>query len=208
MINETKLYYDITAEQTAEEWYGSEVLLPSIQEFAALLPPNARVLDMGCGPGHGSIKLAEAGLQVVGVDFSEECIRVARERCPVCRFEVQDFLELGTGLGRFQGVFFSGSLPYIKPVELQSVMKSISRVLEDNGYLSIITIEGDKNGSEMRRQVVGGIILNSTIFLYTKKKLIWEAGKAGFEYVREGALDAGLKDKGCRHYLFKAGISV
>jgi 2-polyprenyl-3-methyl-5-hydroxy-6-metoxy-1,4-benzoquinol methylase len=45
------------------------------------LPPGARVLDAGCGPGLVSHALLSAGFDVVGVDLSREMIERARRRC-------------------------------------------------------------------------------------------------------------------------------
>ena len=177
MINETRLYYDKTAEKIANEWYGNELLLPSIQEFVSLLPPGARVLDMGCGPGHESIKLAKTGVETVGIDYSKMCIKIARERCPECRFEVMDFLDLNIEFGKFDGVFFSGSLPHIRPQDIQRVFRNIRSILLDKGYLEIITVEGEGIGYEMRHQVFDGIILKYSVYLYTKERLIGKQKK-------------------------------
>jgi SAM-dependent methyltransferase len=43
------------------------------------IAPGARVLDVGCGPGRHSLSLARRGFEVVGVDHSEEFVRLARE---------------------------------------------------------------------------------------------------------------------------------
>jgi SAM-dependent methyltransferase len=48
--------------------------------FAAL-PPGARLLDAGCGPGLVAEAFLEAGCDVVGVDLSAEMVRRARVRC-------------------------------------------------------------------------------------------------------------------------------
>jgi SAM-dependent methyltransferase len=48
--------------------------------FAAL-PPGARLLDAGCGPGLVAEAFLEAGHEVRGVDLSAEMVRRARERC-------------------------------------------------------------------------------------------------------------------------------
>jgi SAM-dependent methyltransferase len=48
---------------------------------AADLPPDARVLDAGCGPGLVAAALLEAGHRVVGIDLSGEMIDRARRRC-------------------------------------------------------------------------------------------------------------------------------
>lgn len=43
-------------------------------------PPGTRVLDVGCGTGRHSVGLALAGLNVTGVDISDNMLAVARRR--------------------------------------------------------------------------------------------------------------------------------
>ena len=43
------------------------------------LPEDARVLDVGCGPGRHLIELAKAGLSVTGIDVSERLLAIARD---------------------------------------------------------------------------------------------------------------------------------
>ncbi len=71
--------------------------LARIVAFAGL-PPGARVLDAGCGPGLVAEAFLEAGAEVHGVDLSEEMIRRARARCARfgdrARFEIGSLLDL------------------------------------------------------------------------------------------------------------------
>ena len=46
-------------------------------DVASSSPADARVLEVGCGPGHLSIKLAERGLEVTGVDLDPAMIERA-----------------------------------------------------------------------------------------------------------------------------------
>jgi SAM-dependent methyltransferase len=46
-------------------------------DVAASSPADARLLEVGCGPGHLSIKLAEQGLEVTGVDLDPAMIERA-----------------------------------------------------------------------------------------------------------------------------------
>jgi SAM-dependent methyltransferase len=68
--------------------------------FAAL-PPGARVLDAGCGPGLVAEAFLAAGFEVLGADLSAEMVRRARERCarfgPRARFEQRSFYDLDPG---------------------------------------------------------------------------------------------------------------
>jgi SAM-dependent methyltransferase len=57
------------------------------QEVAFLLDllrpgVGARVLDVGCGPGRHATLLADAGVDVVGVDIAEDFLRLARAAAP------------------------------------------------------------------------------------------------------------------------------
>jgi SAM-dependent methyltransferase len=44
------------------------------------LPPGARVLDVGCGPGRHAIEFAKAGYAVTGVDVSQRFLDIAAAR--------------------------------------------------------------------------------------------------------------------------------
>ena len=53
-----------------------------------------RVLDLGCGPGQFGALLYEKGFrQYCGVDFSSECVELAKQMCPSFEFIVANVLE-------------------------------------------------------------------------------------------------------------------
>ena len=76
-----KFYNDI-AQEFADEWYDNDSLLPILKQFIALLPPSPVILDLGCGAGYESMRLKKLGATVVGVDYSEEPIRIAKLNKP------------------------------------------------------------------------------------------------------------------------------
>jgi SAM-dependent methyltransferase len=202
--DDTKRFYDLTAERTADEWYPKDILMPTIQDFASLLPERPRILDLGCGGGYESKRLASAGARVVGVDFSGESIRVARERTPQCQFEVLDFRQLDDRFGTFDGVFACASLIHIRPEELPDVLCRIAGALKDDGYL--LTIVRDGEGIRETWPVVDGHKLQRTVYLYTRESL--QSAASRFDFVREGYLDPELIDKGWRCYFFRLGQKV
>lgn len=205
MDNEIKQFYDLTAEKTADEWYKEEILMPTIQDFIKLLPKNPRVLDLGCGPGHESMRLTRAGANVVGIDFSEKCIAIARQRCSQSRFEVMDFRYLDGRYGRFEGVFACASLIHLAPVEIRDVLSNIKKVLNDEGHIAVLVVEGEGINEKMSLLEVEGKKLKRTVYLYTQDFLVNEAKKVGFEYIREGYLDQKLKGYGWRNFIFRLG---
>lgn len=62
------------------------------------LPPGARILDVGCGPGRHSLELARRGYRPLGVDISPGFIEVARQRAAAANlpaeFQVADARQL------------------------------------------------------------------------------------------------------------------
>jgi demethylmenaquinone methyltransferase/2-methoxy-6-polyprenyl-1,4-benzoquinol methylase len=70
----------------------------------AAVGPGDRVLDVATGTGDLAIELAgrvEPGGQVIGSDFSEEMLGLARRKAPGLRFEWGNALELPYGDGEF-----------------------------------------------------------------------------------------------------------
>src|SRR3712207_5364098 len=57
-----------------------QVLVRPAMERLLEVKPGARILDIGCGTGLTSRRLASLGAQVVGIDFAEEMIACARRR--------------------------------------------------------------------------------------------------------------------------------
>lgn len=48
--------------------------------FAALPPPPARILDVGCGNGHLIAELEKFGYEVVGIDPASDSVALARQQ--------------------------------------------------------------------------------------------------------------------------------
>jgi len=59
-----------------------------------LVGPNKKVLDIGCGPGVFTARHAQAGAEVVGIDFSEQMIRIAKDQFPQIDFRIADAEQL------------------------------------------------------------------------------------------------------------------
>jgi SAM-dependent methyltransferase len=92
--------------------------------------PGEKILDIGCGTGHLTGKIATSGAQATGVDRSPEMIRQARAAYPEIRFEVADATSIPLD-GPFDAVFSNATLHWIKDAD--RVASEISRLLRPNG---------------------------------------------------------------------------
>ena len=97
-----------------------------------LLDPKAgeRILDVGCGTGHLTARIAASGALTCGIDQSPEMIRQAREKFPELRFEVMDAREISMEES-FDAVFSNATLHWIK--EPERVIRGIVKVLNPGG---------------------------------------------------------------------------
>ena len=73
---EAQIKWDESAKNWAanskEMWDGGsrKTIIPFFVEHI----PLGKVVDLGCGDGYGSLKLARAGFQVIGLDLSQKMI--------------------------------------------------------------------------------------------------------------------------------------
>jgi trans-aconitate methyltransferase len=92
--------------------------------------PGEQILDLGCGTGHLTAQIADAGAEVIGIDAAEAMIARAREAYPHLRFRVargEDFA-LETPM---DAVFSSAALHWMSPA--QAVAASVLRALKPGG---------------------------------------------------------------------------
>jgi SAM-dependent methyltransferase len=88
--------------------------LLAVYAFAAGYAPGQRVLDLGCGTGYGSARLATAGAaSVVGIDPDERGLAYARRRFPGPRFVRGGPEELPEDLGIFDRIVAADLLAHL-----------------------------------------------------------------------------------------------
>jgi ubiquinone/menaquinone biosynthesis C-methylase UbiE len=95
------------------------------------------VLDAGCGTGYLSRQLYERGARVVGVDFSERMIEIARNRSSDVDFRVDFCAELQSlGDGQFDLLVSNYVLMDVR--DLDAAMRAFARVLKAGGCAVLI----------------------------------------------------------------------
>lgn len=139
---------------------------------------DLRVLDLGCGKGAVSIKLAEAlRCECYGIDAIPEFIGAAKEKAKeygvdtLCRFEAGDVREIIKEQGIFDVFIFGATGPIFD--DYCTALTALSKHLADEG---IIVIEeayiDDMNASRHPT-------------LLTRKELLNQFGQAGMQLVDE-----------------------
>jgi SAM-dependent methyltransferase len=140
--SETKRYYEKHAEQWASRKTNSFHHQKQFERFAALLPPGARVLDIGCAAGiHVPLFLGIGRhIKYVGIDTSRRFLRLARSRYPQLTFTETDILDRKSlPPGRFAG-FWAGAVLMHVPLEHWPIMfENIESKMRPGavGYLSL-----------------------------------------------------------------------
>ena len=126
-----------------ESWFGEEYLelyphrdLASARREVAFAlahfdPDPSPLLDLCCGSGRHSLRLAERGLVPVGLDYSAPLLELARARLHDLRLVRGDMRFLPFGDGSFRSIinFFTSFGYFVEETDNETVVAEIERVL-------------------------------------------------------------------------------
>ncbi len=84
-----------------------------------------KILDVGCGAGTKSKYLTDKGLKVVGIDFSDKMIEIAKKQVPSATFLTLDLREVETLEQMFDAIFMQAVLLHIPKNEAEKVIRKI-----------------------------------------------------------------------------------
>lgn len=132
-----------------DDWYSTKMgaFIDQLESEAALalLKPEKRqrILDVGCGTGNFSIKLAKLGCDVTGIDISEKMLDIARSNAEKTGvsidFRHMDVSNIQLQSAVFDGVISMAAFEFVEnPLDAYSCMLS---VLKTNGIMVIGTIQ-------------------------------------------------------------------
>lgn len=102
------------------------------------LPVGARILDVPCGQGRHARLLAEAGFDVVGLDYSKHLLDLATSAGPGVRYLRGDMRRLpAQWTGRFDAVLnlFTSFGFFLDPNDDVKVVREFARVMAPGGVL-------------------------------------------------------------------------
>jgi 2-polyprenyl-3-methyl-5-hydroxy-6-metoxy-1,4-benzoquinol methylase len=98
------------------------------------------VVDIGCGTGQFSIRLAQNGVKsVFGIDFAQGMIKIARQNAAnygvsnICRFETADFLKYDFP-EKYNYAILMGFMDYVE--NAREVIKKTLSITEERAFFS------------------------------------------------------------------------
>lgn len=151
-----------------------------VRELSCLLPPEAVVLDIGCGAGVPVDNLLmKEGLVVHGIDNSKKQIELARKLCKGGDYKLRDAFELELGEYRVSAIvclFVMFHIPRDKHLERLLIFNSY---LPKGGYMLLSMGDVEFEGEHV---MLGERMWASQ---WSRGKNLELVRQAGFEIVRE-----------------------
>lgn len=130
-----------------DEWYKTKMgkFVDQIETdllFNCLNPkPGMKILDIGCGTGNISYKLAKLGCQVVGIDISKKMLDKAKSKY---KGESVDFYNMSSYNIDFSDIYFDAAISMTAfefIYDPKRAYEEIKRVTKNNGSIIIGTIQ-------------------------------------------------------------------
>lgn len=115
-----------------------------------LLGRTTRTLDLGCGPGLYTSRLAQLGHTCVGVDFSPASIEYARNQAEnkaiSCTYIQNDFREVSFSESFGLVMMLHGEMNTFSKKDIRKILRKVEAVLDSDGLLLLTasTIDGIK----------------------------------------------------------------
>jgi ubiquinone/menaquinone biosynthesis C-methylase UbiE len=144
-----------------------------VGELEAQLPERSRVLDLGCGSGAKTRRLAKR-FEVVGVDISDEQLKLAREEVPEATFLQGDLAELDFPAASFDAVTAFYSIVHVPRAEHAALFARILGWLKPGGlFLASLNRTG---GPDRTEEWLGVRMFFSGFDAETNSRLVRDAG--------------------------------
>jgi SAM-dependent methyltransferase len=166
-----------------------------IQQLLKYLPKKSTVLDLGCGAGIPVDDiLLKAGHSVMGIDISEEQIKLARKNCKGGDYLVGDIAELREKEYQVQAVVSFYTLFHTPRTEHARILKTMASFLPPHGMLLLTMGDREFEG----QHILHGEPMWSSQFGTAKNHKLVES--AGFKVITDEIDTSG----GERHQIIMA----
>ncbi len=173
--------YDRLAEEYARRIYDELQHKPLdrrlLDRFAAEMKGRGEVCDMGCGPGHVSRYMRDAGATIFGLDLSAGMLEQARRLNPGIFFREGNMMALDIPDAALAGIAALYSIVNIPKEFLPVVFREMARVLQPGGQLFLAFHMGDGTTHE---EELWGHPISMDFFFFQPTEIQRHLEAAGF----------------------------
>lgn len=141
--------------------------LQQLREEVPAFFADKKVLDVGCGTGYWTTRIAGQARTIHGVDINTAVLDIAKERSYACpsSFEQGSYYDLSMWQDRYQGVFGGFVYSHVKRADQTAFMAGLLQMLQPGGVAMLIDnrfVEGsstpihktDKEGNTYQKRVL------------------------------------------------------
>jgi SAM-dependent methyltransferase len=175
--------YDAIAERYAE-WQPTVKGSPVIEYLERLLeklPPDADVLELGCGNGEPAARILATKHRYTGVDISREQLRRASDLVPGGDFLHADYTAVELPDESFDAVVALYTFGHVPREALPAVFDSVARWLRPGGFLLATTSRRDLPG-DVQDDWLGAPMFFAGYDVETNLRLLTESGLEMLEH--------------------------
>ena len=147
-----------------------------LDELILRLPKGATILDAGCGAGVPVARLLSRQFQVIGVDFAEAQIDLARKLVPNTQFECQDITDLSFPEAAFDAICSFYAIIHIPRETHKSILEHFYRLLKPKG-LALLCLGAEDLEEDVAENYLGAQMYWSH---YDSKKYLDMLANCGF----------------------------
>jgi ubiquinone/menaquinone biosynthesis C-methylase UbiE len=198
--------YDHIAEEYARRLFGELGHKPRDRElllrFAAEVAGQGEVCDIGCGPGHVTRFLRDAGARVSGLDLSPEMLVQACRLNPDIEFREGNMLSLEIPDGALAGITAFYAIVNIPADSLPAAFREMERVLQPGGLLLLAFHIG---GDVLRPEELFGQSVSMEFYHFERaliERLLTDAGFRLEDVVERGPYAPEVEYQSRRAYIF------
>lgn len=132
-----------------EKFMGLSNYDGTYEHLCKLMPKDATVLEVGCGPGNiGRFLLSKyPELRMEGCDVAANMVERAQKNNPQANYFVMDARELHLLRKRYQAIVLGFCIPYLSGSDCEKLISDTVTLLEPGGILYLSFVEGDPNHS-------------------------------------------------------------
>lgn len=180
---ETTSTWNSLSEAYADKFVGMSYYLESYKSLVQLLPENAKILEIGCGPGNITKEIVKLlpKAEILATDVSSQMLIKAKEINPSIETQVMDIRDCKQINSSFNALICGFTFPYISPYEVSEFLKNAKSLLIENGFLYISFVPSEQYKSEVLGDDEKGRMIfhsHTTQFILNHaKKLNYEVSK-------------------------------